>query len=102
MLNDAMSNTPNKPMTPITSETPFPWAIHRDITLDDGTTLKQVRIVAEAEDYYCGGDWYADLNATHALRNLSDEQRDEAMTAAADILDDVAYQLENGDEVSAT
>ena len=79
----------------ITSKTSLPWTIARTIVLEDGTELEAVCITAEDRDFAHGGDWFADLSGVR-FAGLTDDQRDEAMDAASDILSGVDYRLSNG------
>ena len=79
----------------ITTTTPFPWAVTRSFVLEDGTEVDDVRIVAEDAQYATGGDWYIDL-ADPRFADLDDDQQDEAMDMASDILDAIAADLRAG------
>jgi len=79
----------------ITTSTPFPWAVTRSFVLEDGTEVDDVRIVAEDKHFAVGGDWYLDL-AEPRFADLDDDQQDEAMDMASDILDAIAFDLRAG------
>ena len=84
--------------THITATTPFPWAVIRAVTLDDGTLIPALRIVAEDADYAVGGNWY--IAGDEA--GLTDEQADEACDIASDILSAIADDIDNGIAVPVT
>jgi hypothetical protein len=83
----------------INKNTPFPWTITRSFHLEDGTLIDDVEICAEDAEYATGGDWYINLGEPR-FADLDEDQTDEAMDIASDLLSAVAEALEAGEDVA--
>jgi GAF domain-containing protein len=84
----------------ITRETPTPWEVRRNLTLSNGDTIEDVRIVATTVDHFgqeCEvTEWFADLNR---FNGLTEDLVDEAVDAASDVMSAITYRLSNGGSV---
>lgn len=93
----------------ITSRTPTPFRVYRNLELDDGTFISCVRIdilradwEAVEDEGFCG-DWEAHLDGGPLTGPyaLTDEQREEAADCVGEFLETLAAKLARGEAVKS-